>query len=358
MRKNVAYMLSLLLIFSLFTACNQTNDEDNSGSREIVDMIGRTVVVPENVERIFIDWPSGVTLALTLGAVDKLAVVQTQFQTDTHAWARIIIPALENIPVDDAPTTNIEAVLNYEPQVVFTNTFTTHTDAERYENIGIPVVVISFTCIDTFKESMLIVGEVLGGQYKENAIRFNQYFDDNIAFVQDRLRDIDEVEKNNIYYADSRFSDAYHTIGTGEIQESWINIAGGRLATADYFSGRNIEINAETFLSINPDMILVGAQNQAKTYEMIMADNVLAELSAVENGQVFRIPQGVFPWCRTGPEAAIQVIWAAKLLHPDLFSDVDVAGIAQGFYREFFGADVSNEYILRILEGRLSPTGE
>ena len=76
-------------------------------------------------------------------------------------------------------------------------------------------------------------------------------------------------------------------------------------------------------LDVDPDIVIIGAQNQADVYDQLMVDPVLAGMSAVKNGTVYRAPQGIFPWCRNGPEAAIQMVWAAKLLHPAEFADVD-----------------------------------
>ena len=103
---------------------------------------------------------------------------------------------------------------------------------------------------------------------------------------------------------------------------------------------------------------MIGAQNQADVYDILMADKVLSGLSAIDNNSVYRIPQGIFPWCRTGAEAAIQVVWAAKLLYPDLFNDIEIESVARDFYSEFYGSEVSDDTLDGILSGKLCPTGK
>jgi iron complex transport system substrate-binding protein len=177
--------------------------------------------------------------------------------------------------------------------------------------------------------------------------------------VNERTASVFDGNKKSVYYVDGRANNTiYQTVGTGEIQEQWINIAGAKLATSGHFAGRNIIITTEVFLSLNPDIIMVGAQNQANVYELIISDNILSELNAVKNGQIYRIPQGMYPWCRTGPEGVLQVIWAAKLFHPNLFEDIDIATIAKDFYREFYGADISDAHLQGILRGQSSPNGQ
>ena len=147
------------------------------------------------------------------------------------------------------------------------------------------------------------------------------------------------------------------TVGRGEIQETWIEMSGGKFATR-YLTGSRIEIAKEKFLEIDPDVILIGSQNQYLTMESLMNDRTLSYLKAVKTNQVYRIPQGIFPWCKTGPESSMQMVWAAKLLYPDLFTDIDVARIAKSFYIDFFGTDISDENVEKILAGKFSPSEE
>lgn len=340
---------------SMLTGCAQAKDDGAEQTKTITDMSGAEIVLPKKVERLYVNWASGITLAMTLGAIEKQVVVPTAFHGDMFAWASVVCPEIANIEGNDDAATNIETVLGYDPDVVFTSTL---DSVEMYQKVGIPTVYVNFNDYESFKESLLITGSALGDSELKAAEKYNKFLDDQVAMVQARTAQLSEEEKPSVYYMDSRFSDAYHTVGTGEIQENWITIAGAKLATAGHFEGRNLEITAEKLLEIDPDIIMIGAQNQADVYNQLMNDEVLAELTAVKNGQVYRIPQGIFPWCRTGPEAPLQVIWAGKLLHPELFEDIDMMSEARDFYKEFYGADVSDENLQKILEGRLCPDGE
>ena len=369
MKKTLTMLLILSLLCALLAGCGgkapETTAEPETAAagaeaaaeqpktpRTVVDMAGNEVQLPDTVDRVFCDWASGVTLIMTLGATEKLVDVYPAIDTDTFAWARAICPAIAEVNKDDAPFSNPEAILNYEPDLVVTNT---KDNIEAYTNLGLTTVYVEYNSNDSFKESMLIVGTALGEKEQAAAEKYNAYFDANVAMVRQRLADVAEADKPSVYYMDSRFGDAYHTVGTGEIQEDWITTAGGVLATAQDFEGRNLEITAEKFLEIDPDVILIGAQKQAEVYDLLQEDSVLAGLSALENGAVYRIPQGIFPWCRTGPEAAMQMVWAGKLLYPERFEDIDMADFAKTFYREFYGSEVSDDTIAGILAGKLCP---
>lgn len=353
--KVFSFVMAVLIICTVFAGCSKEDKNVSNGPRSVVDMTGETIKLPENVNKIFVDWASGITLVTTLGATEKLVCVPTAFETDTFAWTRIICPAIDSVKKDDDAYTNVETALTYGPDLVVTKT---KDNIETYQNLGMTVIYVDFNNNESFKESLKIVGKALGESEYEVAEKYCEYFDTNHKMVTDRLKNVDQDAKQTVYYVDSRFVDPYHSVGRGEIQEEWITAAGGILATASEFEGRNLEINAEKILEINPDIFVIGAQNQAEVYDLLIKDPVLSGSDAVKNNKVYRIPQGLFPWCRTGPEAAIQMIWAGKLLYPTEFEDVDVKSIAKDFYKEFYGADVSDETLDGILSGKLCPTGK
>ena len=57
----------------------------------------------------------------------------------------------------------------------------------------------------------------------------------------------------------------------------------------------------------------------------------------MKNNKVIRNPYGTFNWDRYSTEEALQVLWAAKTLHPQKFTDIDMVKETQEFYSTFFG---------------------
>lgn len=351
-RKSLSVVITLCFAFLILIPLNVFAADT---SIVIVDMANREVVLTEPVDRVFVDWASGITLVMTLEATDRLVAVPSAFHSDTFSWCQIICPTLNNIPDDDPAYENVEGVLKYDPQLVITST---KDMIEKYELLGLNVLYVKFTDDKSFQESIRTVGQALGETTYQQALSYCEYMDNNIEQVCSRTSILTDDDRPSVYYMDSRFTDPYHTVGRGEIQEAWITYAGGKLATAELFEGRNIEITAEELLKIDPEIVMIGAQNQAVVKEMLIADPVLADLSAVKENRVFRIPQGMFPWCRTGPEAAMQSLWAGKLLHPELFEDISVIDVARNFYKQFYGAELTDEQLQGILAGKLTPEAD
>ena len=64
----------------------------------------------------------------------------------------------------------------------------------------------------------------------------------------------------------------------------------------------------------------------------------------------------MFSWDRYGAESALQILWAATIVQPELFKDVDVKAKTKAFYKEFMNYDLSDAEFDYILKG-LNPDG-
>lgn len=76
------------------------------------------------------------------------------------------------------------------------------------------------------------------------------------------------------------------------------------------------------------------------------------------NGKVYRIPQGTFQWDHFGSESALQIVWMAKTLYPQKFTDMNLKQMTIDFYKKYLGYNLSSEYADAILAGKNSPTGD
>ena len=104
--------------------------------------------------------------------------------------------------------------------------------------------------------------------------------------------------------------------GTNTIIDECIMVAGGQNAVSK--AGNMLEINAEEIININPDVIIIGRAKAPEIFKKLYEDQVYADTNAVKNKKVYVNPAGVFSWDRYGAEGALQILWAAKTLHPEL----------------------------------------
>ena len=198
------------------------------------------------------------------------------------------------------------------------------------------------------------MAEVIGGDAPEIAEKFNEYFDGNLKKVLSKTDKIAASDRPKVLHiADGK--NLFKVDGANTIIDEWIRVAGG--VNAVQKAGNMLEINAEEIPNMNPDVIIIGRAKSPDAIEKIYENKVYAGTNAVKNKKVFVNPAGVFSWDRYGAEGALQILWAAKTLHPEIFKDLDIAAETKKFYKEFLHYELSDDEVNYILNG-LDPTGK
>ena len=139
--------------------------------------------------------------------------------------------------------------------------------------------------------------------------------------------------------------------GADTIVEQWIKAAGGRNAAIG-LDGNLQTVSIEQVLAWHPDVVILAAN--AGNIDQSPDAALWNTLDAVREHRVDRNPAGVFPWDRYGPEVALQLRWAAQVLHPEQFSHAQGGSLpqqTQAFYKQFFHYTLSRDDAQRILAG-------
>jgi iron complex transport system substrate-binding protein len=303
-----------------------------AGTRTIVDMDGRNVAVPAQVNRFATAYPAVNQMVFMLGAADKL--VATSQDAANQALFVTLYPRLKDIPAafDSGLTqVNRETLLANGPEVVFISS-TNQALRDAIEATGIPVVVLAtFTGPDQIKAGLNTVAEVLGGDAPARAQRFASYYDGNVARVQAVTASIPESSRPTALY---NGGDPLVTEGQGSIVTTWMTQGGARNVAAESgITGVLVPITLEAVLGANPDYIIC---RDPSTKPKILQDPRWANVTAVRENHVLVQPQGIFPWNVRSAEAAIQPVWAAKTFHPDLFPGIDMRQVVKDFFQQFY----------------------
>ena len=350
-------VITVMLMSIISTGCgNEKNststkqENSTSSTRKIVDGTGKTVTIPYEVTRIA---ASGALnqIVLILGGADKLVVTAQVVQT---GFFPKVYPRITEIPpayTGSGPgTLNMETLLKANPQVVF-GTFT-QTEQERLQKANIAFLGLKLETPEDIKNTITMVGKVLGESGEEKAKKFNEYYDNNIKYVSEKTK---SSEKVKVFVASGTPKGSLTTNGPNDINTSYIEAAGGINIAAENISKESSTSNEGTsvdfeFLYKNqPDVIIATSKN---TYDYIMdtsSSNQWQSLTAVKNKQVYLNPKGVYLWSVRSAEGALQPLWLAKNLHPDLFNDLDIKQKVKEFYKNYYYYDLSDNNLEDIL---------
>ncbi|MFX4262138.1 ABC transporter substrate-binding protein [Pelotomaculum propionicicum] len=360
----VLILTACLLVLLLVAGCAKDNPSGNGagapekqGAVTVTDFIGRQVAVPDKVERIGCLYAFSGHVVAMLGRGDDIVAVVEGLKRDVIM--RELYPGIGDALVPaSGGAVNLEELIKARPDLVFIRTETAANEGEKskLENSGIPYMVIDYR---NMKEQMFIIemiGQAVGE--KERALKYNEYYQRCIDRVQERVKDIPLDERVRVYHS---VNEATRTDARNTLPADWTQAAGAinvsvneelKFLEDKYFAG------LEQILLWDPDVIIV---NEAGVADYIMTNTQWSSLSAVKNNKVYQMPVGISRWGHPGSlETPLAILWTAKTLYPELFSDIDLLAETKYFYREIFNYPISDQVAAQVLSGKgmRAPKGE
>ncbi len=320
-----------LALVSLFPPCGPV-----AGEPVVADAAGRTVELPEKVEKILVTCYGGVTHQLVvLGAEDRIVGQPSMKQFPQLLKMR---PGLAAIPdAGSFDNINIEEIVRLAPDMVFAGIISKKGNA-KIEEIGLPLVTmyIGKARIGVMKEEFLRTGRILAREDKAKALV--AYWDATLGLVRERVGAIPPEKRLRVYYADT---DILHTEGGAWWTQDLLSFAGAVNVAEDIGQAR--ETTMEKLLEWDPEVIVVSRTlGQADKVAGILKDPQLRDLKAVRSGRVHEFPIGAFWWNRPSPEAPLGFLWLAKTLYPELMADIDLKKETVDFFKTFYGYELSD----------------
>jgi iron complex transport system substrate-binding protein len=309
-------------------------------SRQLTDAAGRLVTIPARVIRVADPWHANNSVVLMLGGADK--IVATTAQAQNQPWFRRIFPRIKQVPAafNAAGEVNIEALIGARPDVILmAYDGTLPRWAEAVSAYHVPIVMMPNRSLAELKTTVRMTGEVLGESESRVAAQYLRYFDDNIRRVTSVTSKLKSLELPKVLHTAS--AGVLTVDGRQSVIDDWITIAGG-INAADVV-GLARPVTMEQVAAWNPDVIIVGTAPNQQNRQAILDDPRWRQIKAVKDGRVFVNPSGVYLWDRHGAEAALQVLWAAKVLHPAEFADLDMGKETRNFYEKYFHYSLSDD---------------
>lgn len=346
--KRILYLIfTLMLSVGLISGCGTENASQGvkQETHTITDIGGAQVQLPSDVSRIADLWPANNQVVLMLGGADKL-VATTQY-VQTLPWFSHIYPGIKDISAPDrfGFDVQLEELQKVKPQVIIVNS---KKQAEQVRQGGFTAVQMEFTDYKGLRDVVTMTADILGGKAPDIAKDYITYLDKNITLAEEKTKSLQDADHPKVMHIASG-ENLLKVDGTKTIIDEWIHYAGGKNAIEQ--KGRGITLTMEEIIKANPDIIIVGDVNSKAAIEKIKNDPQWSSIKAVQNGRIYSNPVGTFKWDRYSAESALQILWAGKLIQPQLFNDVDLVKETKGFYKTFLHYDLSDTEAQRIIDG-------
>ena len=316
-------------------------------ARAVHDIKGKSINIPQNLNRIADLWHANNQVVLLLGGAPKLVATTNVIQK--NPWFAAVFPKIKKVPaLTDGQSIQPEALMAVRPDAVLMS----GADMQRQvERAGMKAVLVNFQDFNGLRKTVKITADVIGGNAPAIAQTYINELDGNISLVSNRLKGLPENQKPSVLHLTGG-SNLLEIDGGKSMIGEWVRYAGGRNALPTY--GNKAVVSMETLIKAKPDVIIIGSGSQggSKAVAAIKKDLKWQSIPAVRAGRVYANPSGTFSWDRYSAEAALQILWAAKLMHPDRFKDIDIAAKAQVFYKKYYGYNLSRPNAERIIAGQ------
>jgi len=326
----------------------------NGEPRRITDMADRDVTFYKPVKRVVCTASNLVRVVIALDACDRLVGIDQC----SHPGNKRMDPLCFNSPVCaeqlcggrlvELPDTGSsvgpgghqihlqeELIMSLKADVIFL-TSDLYADVTQ-EKTGIPVVYLRSS--GYMFEDVCESAEIMGMALETEGVA-----EELISFIKEEVNKISNIT--------SQIPDSDKpTVFWGWTQCSFESTVGSNSVTLDRAGAINVakdiprgwgSVSKEQIIAWNPDIILIGAgsSNEAAAIRLkdVLDDPVYQNMTAVKNSDVYLVP---LVHIAGSPQDInlFNLIYIAKLLHPEEFEDLDVEEEGNEIFKRFLRVD-------------------
>lgn len=373
--KKLVY-LTMILSSILFISCTNKKNELASNVISITDVMDRTVIIPNNPQRIVIGdhyWETFI-----VGGNDVFDNVVGWSATTWVKWRNSIyeefaqtvprLKELQDVGLTFNQTFDIEKFLLLDPDLFILPVYQYEPlddgIKEAINSAGIPIVLIDFSTgtKELHNKSIVILGQIFN--QNDRAEEINNMYNNYLSIIETRLSKLDNIKPTVYLEKGSK--------GPSIFDETWgssnwapvITRAGGINISQKIIKGVGNADN-EFLLTENPNFIFfTGSTWPSKTEAIQLGFNIdksitrktamryvveregWDQLQATKNKDIYVMHHG---FIRSVMDF-IPTIYMAEQIYPDVFSDLNAEDIATTFFNKYLPIEFHGSWLCSLYE--------
>lgn len=371
MKKIAECLCALLASALLLASCSRKESpaaapQKAAATHIVTDHAGRDVELPVNIERVVIISPMPLPsiYCLYMGGTDKLVGMHpSSMAAAENSYLKNVYPDVVNVPTGFVKNgaVNVEELLKLRPDVVFYLASDTAL-SQSLENAGIKgfafsTSVADFNTIETYANWIGKLGEIFGDTGRADAIiKYGREIEKKVG---GRIAGLGEEEKPPVMILYHYDASGMKTSGVNFYGDYWINASGGKNVAGE-LSGMP-QISMEQVYQWNPEYIFItnfSPYLPEDLYENTIEGYDWSEVNAVKNRRVYKIPLGMYRWFPPSSDTPLCLQWMSKVLHPELFGDVDIDKEVAAYFRTFYGVELTADALQAIFNPARAASGK
>lgn len=333
----------MILLFSL-TACGKKDSKEDTKTTTkeyavtVKDSSGRTVGFDKDTDKNTVCTPYGVMTPFFVALQMEQRVLATTFKN--KGFLRMTGSSIVDAGSIGLRGVDFEALATYNPDVLILKTGAQGVD--KAEALGVKVIFINCESIEDIIYTTTLLGKAFG--VEERADELVKYFNDKLKMVEGIVSQIPEEQKKTAIV----FGSEIGRVASGDmLQSQMLELAGAKCVVADIKNNLEwADIGTEKIFNLNPDYIFLTSSSVLDyDIEDITQSTIWAEMSAVKNGRVIKVPARMDSWDLPSPASLLGVMWMLNQMYPSYFSDEQMQSEIDQYYTIIYGKTFDSKTI-------------
>ena len=328
--------------------------EQTPEGRTVVDHDGIEVDIPEQIYRIAVGniGPMASVLTLFLGSGESIVGMSPMSMSAAeNGILGELFPELLDADTSflQGSNINVEKLLTLEPDLVLIQSGQSEVRTQL-ENAGLTVVAFGvgtfkYDIINTYEAWIDLLSQIFPANDKMEEV--TAYSKEVLELVQSRVSDIPEAERKRALFLFQYDETQMIASGRNFFGQYWCESAGAVNVAQDIEAGQ-ATITMEQVYEWQPDVIFITNFTNTKPadlYANAVGSDDWSLVKAVQEQQVYKMPLGSFRTYSVSADMPVTLLWVAKTIYPDLFSDIDTDAEVKDFYQRIYGVTLTDEQV-------------
>lgn len=342
-------------------------------AKDITDLAGRTVTVPDHPQRVLLGEGRFVFAMALLdrdNPIERIVGWQGELKRqDPFAWEQLTIryPDAAKVPLigtTSEASVSPEKIVSLQPDVAIFSV-SGHGPGrgnpmiKSLQDAGIPVVFIDFRQkpLENTVASMRILGQVLGRE--KEAREYTDFYQQHLAAIKTIVRDVPENKKPSVFVEmlAGVWPSCCHTTGEGNFGDM-VEFAGGKNIAKQVLPASIGDVSLEFLIKQQPDIyIATGSRSEqgrpgllagpgvapavsSDSLSVLLQRDGIRSLNAVKEGRTY----GIWHAFYDSPYNIIAVEAFAKWFYPKEATHIDPDATLATLYSRFIKLNRNGTY--------------
>lgn len=359
MKKIICIILAALMSLTLVACADHTDTPGNDDDTiTVVDHGGNTVTVPRDIRRVVVCdiFPLPSVLTVFFDSADKLVgIAPTSMAAAQNGLLSQLYPEILNAKTDfmTGSTVNLEELAKLEPDVVFYGADNA-AQGEELRRAGFAAVGISankwnYNAVETLNQWIALLSQMFPDNDRAALVRNES--EQILKLVSERTSSLTNDQKARVFFMFQYNDSSILTSGKQFFGQWWADAIGAVNVAEELEKDNSVAVNLEQIYVWNPEVVFITNFTSAQPddlYNNTIGTYDWSGIDAVVDKNVYKMPLGMYRSYTPGVDTPITLLWLAKTVYPELFSDIDVTARAMEYYKNVFGVELTAEQVASI----------